>query len=175
MDASMYEFFAENLDRFQRGEPVQLRTDIEAFVRESNSIEGIYRKPTKEEIDATIDFLALSEPGVLDVENLVSVYQPGARLRLSPHMNVRVGGYVAPQGGPEIGARLAEIMSSLPHSDPWETHLAYERLHPFTDGNGRSGRAVWAWQMVRRREGLSLGFLHRFYYQTLAADPARAG
>lgn len=48
----------------------------------------------------------------------------------------------------------------------YRCHVVYETLHPFTDGNGRSGRAVWLRQMgwiVRA----PLGFLHHFYYQTL--------
>lgn len=137
------------------------------FVRESNRIEGILREPTDAEVAETVSFLDARAPDVIDVENLVSVYQPGAVLRLSPGLNVRVGSHIAPAGGPEIGAQLAELLTGLGAKDPWATHVAYETLHPFTDGNGRSGRAIWAWQMVRRREGLSLGFLHRFYYQTL--------
>ena len=152
---------------------IEFRLQIRDFIRESNAIEGIYRKPSKAEIDGTINFLGIEAPGVLDVEALVDIYQPGARLRLLPHQNVRVGNYYPPAGGPDIGTRLADILADLPHSDPWEAHLSFERLHPFEDGNGRSGRAVWAWQMVRRPEGLSLGFLHRWYYQTLSSDPVR--
>ena len=39
------------------------------------------------------------------------------------------------------------------------------------DGNGRSGRILWAWQMIEHNinPGLSLGFLHTFYYQALSA------
>ena len=54
---------------------------------------------------------------------------------------------------------------------PYDIHRRYETLHPFMDGNGRSGRILWAWQMIHHdiRPGLSLGFLHAFYYQTLDA------
>lgn len=58
----------------------------------------------------------------------------------------------------------SEIMS------PFTTHLRYESIHPFSDGNGRSGRALWLWQMKGRAP---LGFLHQFYYQTLAASGDR--
>jgi hypothetical protein len=40
------------------------------------------------------------------------------------------------------------------------------RFGPTTDGNGRSGRALWLWCMRGRAP---LGFLHQFYYQTLGA------
>jgi Fic family protein len=41
------------------------------------------------------------------------------------------------------------------------------------DGNGRSGRAIWLWQMLRQEGGAPLGFLHHFYYQTLEAQDVR--
>jgi hypothetical protein len=49
---------------------------------------------------------------------------------------------------------------------PLEAHVRYETLHPFTDGNGRTGRALWYWMMVGSSRA-DLGFLHAFYYQTL--------
>lgn len=155
------------------------RDEIEHFVRESNAIEGIHRDPTDAEIDATALFVGRHgsspvPPSVDEVEKLVAVYQPDAILRRKPGLNVRVGNHIAPDGGPTIVFALAELLDGLFSSDPWETHCRYETLHPFTDGNGRSGRAIWAWQMVRRQRGLPLGFLHQFYYQTLAHDERRA-
>jgi len=39
------------------------------------------------------------------------------------------------------------------------------------DGNGRSGRAIWAWQMLGdEQDPFAIPFLHRFYYQTLDAS-----
>lgn len=56
------------------------------------------------------------------------------------------------------------------HDDPWKMHVAFEKLHPFMDGNGRTGRALWAWHMKQLGlDPFALSFLHRFYYQTLAA------
>ena len=51
---------------------------------------------------------------------------------------------------------------------PAEYHQRYETLHPFMDGNGRSGRALWAWQRLQRGESpFALGFLWAYYYETL--------
>jgi hypothetical protein len=44
---------------------------------------------------------------------------------------------------------------------PYPAHIRYEKLHPFMDGNGRSGRAIWA-LMMRGRDPFSLPFLHRW-------------
>ena len=141
---------------------------IPYFVAESNAIEGIHRDPTAAEIDATERFLALPELYVSSVEVLVGVYQPDAVIRSRDGMNVRVGDYVAPPGGVSIVRRLTALLQTVNQnlSDPWHVHVEYERLHPFTDGNGRSGRAVWLWQTMRAG-GTRLSFLHAFYYQTL--------
>lgn len=149
------------------------------FVAESNRIEGITRSPTMEEAAATTVFLDLPGLTVADVEALVTVYEPGAVLRRSPDLNVRVGNHVAPAGGPAIETELAALLNvaSWPGTDPWQVHCNYEHLHPFTDGNGCSGRALWLWMMLRagpRDAAMArdLGFLHAFYYQTLAQDRA---
>lgn len=143
------------------------------FVSESNRIEGILRAPTQDELTITDWFLSLPKPSLEDLIKLVAVYQPDAVLRTENRLNVQVGSYIAPPGGPDIKERLERILATefLTFINPWVIHLDYENLHPFTDGNGRSGRALWAWIMVRRQSGLPLGFLHQFYYQTLAADP----
>lgn len=154
------------------GERVDER-QLRFFVRESNRIEGILRSPLKRELGATELFLALRAPRILDLEGLVSSLQPDARLRDGGHLNVRVGNHIAPRGGAAVVERLAELLAAMPTGDPWTLHCAYEHLHPFTDGNGRSGRAIWAWMMTRRQEGLPLGFLHHWYYQTLSAEHMR--
>lgn len=146
-----------------------LRDDhLTQFVHESNRIEGITRYPTKSELDATRAFVRGPEPDIGALQRLVMVLQPDAKLRDRVGLDVRVGNHVPPPGGPEIPNRLGTLLHAIGDDlDPWRAHVEYETLHPFTDGNGRSGRALWAWQMVRRQRGLPLGFLHQWYYQTL--------
>lgn len=153
--------------------------DMYAFVRESNKIENILRDPTAEEVSASMDIIKLDVIRVADLENVVNVYTNGyAKLRREFNNNVRVGNHVAPIGGPEIVSRLAEILKGVNDGslNPYEAHVRYETLHPFEDGNGRSGRILWAWQMVRNytnphihgwNPGIKIQFLHAFYYQTL--------
>lgn len=142
------------------------------FVRESNRIEGIHRDPSASEVEAFREFLDLPLVTVGELESLVDVFQPGARLRRTQQMNVTIGGHRPPRGGLLLITRLEEILGYANESEwsPFKTHCAYETLHPFMDGNGRSGRALWAWQMIHADiwPRLDLGFLHAFYYQTLS-------
>ena len=150
----------------------EYQKNLRRFVAESNKIEGKLDGPSKREIDAHKDFLANPKPDSLAVCRFVKDVA-GAPLRGSPGMNVRVGNHRPISGGPEVAERLKEIILRVTELkvDPWKIHNEYETLHPFMDGNGRSGRALWLWQMIYQGNdpyALRRGFLHSFYYQTLS-------
>ena len=139
------------------------------FVTESNSIERIFREPFLEEIDELSRFMSLDKITIDELKKFVSVYQPDAKLRDQYGLNVRIGSYYPPLGGPDIPIQLEVILKHANGNTlhPYWAHIEYEKLHPFTDGNGRSGRALWAWGQKDIDRGISGGFLLNFYYQTL--------
>ena len=145
--------------------PPFLPSSLIRFVTESNAIEGINREPFAREINAHLEVLESKTVTVELLKRFVKAVQPGAKLRSRKGMNVRVRGYVAPMGGPGIKTRLTELLAN-PALDAYQRHLAYEQLHPFQDGNGRSGRVLWLHDMGGLKV-VELGFLHTFYYQTL--------
>ncbi len=149
-----------------------VRDRLIAFIRESNRIEGLHHAPTDTEIDAHMVLLTLRTVPVPDLEVFVGLIQPGAVLRRTPGQDVRVGQHVAPPGGPAIDDALRDLLADTSRGDSeaaYVVHGAYESLHPFTDGNGRSGRALWLW-MMGGLAAAPLGFLHHWYYQSLEAE-----
>lgn len=137
------------------------------FITESNAIEGILRLPTDEEIDATDVFLNLRAPYVSDLCKLVNVYEPDAVIRDEPGMDVQVGSHRPPKGGLRILYSLENLLLDIPVLLPFTLHKRYENLHPFTDGNGRSGRTLWLWQMMNQNNQIYNSFLQTWYYQSL--------
>ena len=155
---------------------------VKDFVRQSNAIESINRVKASD-VDAHLIFLSKEDIRPSDMIQLVGILQPGARLRDKLKMNAVIGPvdnpvYIPPPGGPEVARALDGILQdvALLQTDPYEIHCRYESLHPFTDGNGRSGRALWLWQMVKM--GLFVqgrGFLHHWYYESLRRHDSRMG
>lgn len=164
------------MSRYEIIEPQELM----AFVRESNKIEGITRSVTDDELSAYYALLARDGFSNRHIGRFVTIIQPGAELRNRPGMNVSVGNHLAPPGGERIGELLAIFLEKIatPHPQfkyiesptrlaPHLAHHEYETLHPFMDGNGRSGRALWLWMHLRADTYRGLGFLHQWYYESL--------
>jgi len=110
------------------------------------------------------------------LQRLAYTYQLNAHLRGRVGMDVSVGDHTPPAGGRHVPKALRALLKEINTLSPYEFHVRYETLHPFMDGNGRTGRALWAWQMTSLYgdRWLALGFLHRFYYQTLSACQLRS-
>lgn len=135
------------------------------FVAESNHIEGI--KAVRDvEIEAHEDFLI--QPITIDSLVRFVGLVANAQLRDRIGMDVWIGSHCPISGNPRVRLILQELLDDSLRS-VFEIHREYETLHPFMDGNGRSGRVLWLHQMGGIDQA-PLGFLHTYYYQSLAAE-----
>lgn len=126
--------------------PAALGDWVPHFVRASNRLAGINREPTAAEISAHRGLLAANSLRVENLEQFVRHVAGGARLREAPGIGDR--GTEATH----LRADLATIVEAAraKATSPARLHRIYSMLRPFTDGNGRCGRALLMWQVMRR-------------------------
>lgn len=131
------------------------------FVAESNEIEGI-STVTSSDMEAHENFLLRP----VSVESLVLFVGMVAQAQLRDRvgMDIKIKRHLPIDGGPEVRRTLQALLDSS--ISPHGAHKLYEILHPFMDGNGRSGRVLWL-HMMGGIDRVPLGFLHTFYNQAL--------
>lgn len=143
--------------------------DIEEFVRHSNYIENERSEEAFEDAMAAWDYIYSLEsvPGVEDVLDCHKILMH----RLNPEIagklrncTVVIGGQVKDNVGPTILRSqvldcLTEMMPRVADGVDYphicrRTHIHFENIHPFVDGNGRVGRILY--NMHRLLLGLPL-------------------
>lgn len=156
--------------------PEQRADHLLVFATESNKIERIYDERRHLSHAAALDkLLRVEEVSIPDLEEFVRGVEPGAFLRTEPGHEVVIAGRMGEDPRlvrRELQGLLADILTYEYEGQAWDAHVRYEMIHPFIDGNGRSGRALWLWQMVRMEEWdfRIPGFLHMAYYEALRAQ-----
>jgi Fic family protein len=129
------------------------------FLRESNAIEGVYDEDSFRQ--AVIAWTYLKKQKVLTTSVVLKTHK---LLMLHSDLRPNEKGYfriVRVYVGGREGAPWREVpelmrkwtfegLRSLPEIDPKFLHVEYEKIHPFVDGNGRTGRMFMNWQLVKK-------------------------
>jgi len=131
--------------------PAALSDWVPHFVRASNRLAGIDREPTASEISAHRGLLAANRLRVENLEQFVRHVAGGARLRDTNSSRARKGALA----DINLRADLETIVeaASTRAVSPARLYRIYRLLRPFTDGNGRCGRALLMWQVMRQDTG----------------------
>ncbi len=121
------------------------------------------------------EFMGLPSIRLVDLTDAAAFFTKNyGRLRNQYGLDVSIGEHTPPKGGPELADSVRSLCRLVNQNDtsPFEIHQRIEHLHPFMDGNGRTGRMLWAWCMLRwGQDGFwmtrEFPFLQTWYYQSL--------
>lgn len=137
-----------------------MNIDETMFLRESNAIEGVYDEDSLQQAMLAWEYLRAQEVLTLKVIRETHAILM-AHSDLEPEcigafrtFDVFVGNRkmdIPRTIEPNLKMQFCfETMRANPAPDWKRLHVLYERIHPFADGNGRTGRMFMNWTRVKR-------------------------
>ena len=153
---------------------LRMKNKTKEFLRESNAIEGVFDDDSLQQAiyawehlvkqDKMTSGVILKTHKILMLHHLVGMDK--GYFRREP---VWIGGNEAPKAvhiSTMMRVWCEEANATRDHEKIKLDHIEYERIHPFIDGNGRTGRMFMNWQ--RARNGLPIAVIkesrkHEYY------------
>ena len=134
---------------------------IPQWIKESNLIEGVFS--SLEDRRSYMAWLWLKKQETVTLDVLLKLHKKIMRVHLGKeagHLrvcNVRVGNRTCPhyENVPGLVSDwLSHDLKKKSFDDILEynikqSHIRFEKIHPFIDGNGRTGRMIMNWQRVK--------------------------
>lgn len=134
------------------------KRDLIEFLRESNAIEGVYDNASLQQAMFAWEYLigqdVITPSVILKTHKTLMLLQPlrpdqkGYFRKIPVWVGGREGvdhklirGYI--EGWCEATMKLSTFIT------PIDLHVIYEKIHPFVDGNGRTGRMFLNWTRLK--------------------------
>lgn len=164
--------------------------NVDTFLRESNAIEDVWDQVSMRDARKAWKFImnfdTLNVQIVKETHKMLMVSQDIEHKYKGEFRDVPVyiGGEKKSDSPLVIGEKLRlliahihEVMKNkdLNHEVPACCHIKFEEIHPFIDGNGRIGRILMNWQLVKMGLPLTVYYAddRRTYYRLFPSYRAR--
>lgn len=134
---------------------------IKRYIKQSNLIEGI--TDPAEILQSLVAWRYLEQHTIMShqviqkVQKIITLNQTDLRpdqrgyYRDLSRYDVQVGGHIAPSWH-MVPGMMDNWLMDFRGMDAFDAHCWFERIHPFADGNGRTGRMLMWWQSLRNDE-----------------------